>query len=115
MDFVDARHRLLERRDQLLVTLRRPGQDLPAACCGFSAPDRAEVEIGDLDELFKLDPGARAELCLIVLALNQIEAGDYGLCSRCAKAIDPERLRALPAAHLCAACAQRAAIATDLS
>jgi RNA polymerase-binding protein DksA len=40
-------------------------------------------------------------LAAIDAALGRIEAGTYGLCERCGKPIDAERLGALPWATLC--------------
>lgn len=37
-------------------------------------------------------------------ALARIEAGTYGDCTRCGKAIHLQRLEAMPAAELCIAC-----------
>lgn len=40
-------------------------------------------------------------------ALQRIENGTYGFCTRCGKAIDSARLRALPTASLCYECKER--------
>jgi|SRR6185437_6970262 len=47
-------------------------------------------------------------------ALQEVEAaiarlgnGSYGLCQRCGQPIAPARLEAMPAAHLCIACASK--------
>lgn len=40
-------------------------------------------------------------------ALNRLEEGTYGICERCGKRIDPNRLAVLPDTKLCAACAQK--------
>ena len=45
-----------------------------------------------------------AELKQIDAALDQIKRGRYGLCSTCEKAINIERLKALPFATLCIDC-----------
>lgn len=42
-------------------------------------------------------------------ALQQMEEGTYGLCEACGRAIEPERLAALPTAALCIACARQEA------
>jgi len=39
-------------------------------------------------------------------ALGRLREGDYGRCTRCGGEIAPERLRALPGAAYCAACAR---------
>lgn len=40
-------------------------------------------------------------------ALERIEAGTYGMCESCGKAIPVERLEALPYSTLCVECASR--------
>jgi DnaK suppressor protein len=40
-------------------------------------------------------------------ALERVEAGTYGLCESCGKAIPIERLEALPYSNLCVECAAR--------
>jgi RNA polymerase-binding protein DksA len=39
-------------------------------------------------------------------ALDQLDAGTYGICRRCAQPIAPERLEARPDAQLCIDCAR---------
>ena len=50
----------------------------------------------------------RRVLVDIESALLRCEDGGYGVCERCAVAIPPERLEALPTTSLCIACAARA-------
>ena len=38
-------------------------------------------------------------------ALAAVETGRYGVCERCGRPIDPERLEALPRARTCITCA----------
>jgi len=45
-----------------------------------------------------------AKLAAIDHALERVEAGTYGVCTQCGKAINPERLEVLPYAALCIAC-----------
>jgi len=47
-----------------------------------------------------------AELCDVNLALEKIEAGEYGQCESCGKKISKKRLTALPFARLCIECKQ---------
>jgi len=39
-------------------------------------------------------------------ALQRLEAGKYGLCTKCGAEINPERLSSLPTAQLCIRCQQ---------
>ncbi len=41
-------------------------------------------------------------------ALHKLHRGDYGICERCGKPIDPARLKAYPETRLCASCARHA-------
>ena len=40
-------------------------------------------------------------------ALKRLEEGTYGVCERCGKRINPNRLAVLPDTTMCAACAQK--------
>lgn len=42
-------------------------------------------------------------------AIRRIERGTYGVCDKCGRPIDPERLKVLPEATLCVPCARSAA------
>ncbi len=46
------------------------------------------------------------ELRQIDAALDRLAAGTYGECAKCGEDIAPERLKAVPATPLCAACAR---------
>ncbi|HET6223066.1 MAG TPA: TraR/DksA C4-type zinc finger protein, partial [Dongiaceae bacterium] len=37
-------------------------------------------------------------------ALEQADAGTYGICERCGQPIDPERLKIMPEATMCVSC-----------
>lgn len=50
----------------------------------FSLLEQLEAEIGDLDA-----------------ALRKVDEGTYGTCEVCGKAIEPERLEALPGTRTC--------------
>jgi len=43
-------------------------------------------------------------LTLILLALNRLNTHRYGICDKCGREIDDERLRVLPYALLCLKC-----------
>ena len=53
-----------------------------------------------------LEANERTELEEIRAALARIEAGTYGVCSRCGVDIPAERLAAVPSASLCMTCKQ---------
>jgi DnaK suppressor protein len=43
------------------------------------------------------------------ISLVRINKGTYGICEKCAKAIEPERLKAMPTATLCVSCSKKSA------
>jgi RNA polymerase-binding transcription factor DksA len=57
-------------------------------------------------ESSKEDPGCALaeELREIEAALSRIDAGNYGYCERCGRALGHQRLRAVPAARYCIDC-----------
>ncbi len=50
---------------------------------------------------FSLEQNIKDLLSQVNAALQRMEEGQFGLCRRCGKQIDAERLRALPYADLC--------------
>ncbi|HSD44675.1 MAG TPA: TraR/DksA C4-type zinc finger protein [Burkholderiales bacterium] len=70
--------------------VRDPGDEAVAA-------ERTEVR----NALIGRDVGEIGEL---EDALQRLEAGAYGVCSECESAIEPGRLRILPAARRCGLC-----------
>lgn len=63
----------------------------------------------ELDQ--SLEEQARETLAQIERALERMDAGTYGACTRCTTAIPAERLEAMPEAELCLTCKQREEIA----
>ncbi|MEZ4239316.1 MAG: TraR/DksA C4-type zinc finger protein [Myxococcota bacterium] len=58
------------------------------------------------DEVLEgLDDAARTEIDQIRAALQRVDNGTYGTCTRCGEPIAPARLAALPATPFCRACA----------
>lgn len=69
--------------------------------------DRAEV-LDDAMKRASFTLQDRERLRLIQSALYKIDQGTYGMCEQCGSTIDPERLEAIPEAHLCISCKTRA-------
>ncbi len=67
--------------------------------------DRASERQSD-EVLEALGSQDLTELRQIDAALERLAAGTYGECAKCGEDIAPERLKAVPAAPLCAACAR---------
>jgi len=59
------------------------------------------------DALEGLEKSKLVEIRQIRAALERIAKGEYGICVRCGEAIDPKRLKALPTAVTCIACASK--------
>jgi RNA polymerase-binding transcription factor DksA len=66
----------------------------------------------DATDLFEQEKGLALKRHLermleqVDAAVARAEKGTYGVCEKCGQPIDPERLKALPAATLCLADAQ---------
>lgn len=58
------------------------------------------------DVLTAIDGEAQQTVLLIDAALARIEAGNYGICSKCNMKIPDKRLAALPYATTCVNCAE---------
>lgn len=70
-------------------------------------PDSEEraTERSNDEVLERLSTQERSEIAQIEAAIQRIDAGTYGECERCGAKIDPKRLKALPYAIHCIACA----------
>jgi len=63
------------------------------------------IELENDEVLENLDEATRTEVRQVQLALRRLDAGNYGLCSRCGGPISPARLVALPSVSTCVKCA----------
>jgi RNA polymerase-binding transcription factor DksA len=61
----------------------------------------------DQDVAVSLLQNERQVLGQIADALNRLDAGTYGQCDRCGRAIPPGRLQAIPYTPYCISCARR--------
>ena len=102
----NARAALAAERDRLLAELREeivaPGQ------MTYGSQAAAASQVFEQQRTLALRDRAQKQLELVDAALARIDAGTFGNCLSCGKAIAPERLEALPWAPLCIEC-QRAA------
>ena len=110
-NFPDHQHRaaragLLGRAAELRSRLERVRADLGRSREPLPR-DSAEAAIAlENDEVLEaIESTAVRELGLIDAALERAEQGVYGLCTHCAAEIEAERLRAVPYAIHCRACA----------
>ena len=107
MDEQTARARLEALRDELLALSDAASEDrkpveLDQQLVGrLSRQDSLQVQA-----MAKAADARRAqELRRIEVALQRLEAGEYGWCVECGEAISEKRLSIDPAAPRCAACA----------
>lgn len=70
--------------------------------------DSAEqaAQLGNVAVKVALESEALLEVAEINAALHRIEAGNYGICQRCAEDIGKERLQARPWSSKCLDCAE---------
>lgn len=100
----DVRAKLLELQSEFTRRAEATQRDLQQPV----PQDRDEqTQHRQNDEVLEgLRAEARYELVRVNDALARLEAGRYGLCTRCGATIAAARLAALPQADLCAACAE---------
>ena len=92
----EARRRLLERRRSLDRLSRE--HEVGSLVAGAAQPSAAEgvaAQLSDRDQ---------RELAEIDAAVERMDAGGYGRCESCGRAIGRQRLLALPEARLCLTC-----------
>lgn len=68
--------------------------------------DNSPTEVADFQSNLTVTSDLSEELARINAALAKIAAGTYGTCEKCGKAIDPQRLKAYPAAAHCMDCSK---------
>ena len=102
----ELREQLLERRRNLARRVSRIQADRRHEREPLDRdPDEQSLQLENDEVLDALDETEREELRAIDAALARIEQGSYGTCTACQGTIAPERLRALPTATTCRACA----------
>lgn len=103
----DPRARLESERDDLQAradTLRS-GADLPSGGISFGKQvgEGTNIAIERFADVAVHDQ-ILGQLSAIAAAIERLEAGTYGVCTSCGRAIPPERLDAIPWAATCVAC-----------
>lgn len=103
-------------RERLMTDLAQLERDMYARTVGDQAVTPSEGEDGtgltseqndeatalsEYDRNQAMLDNDRALLGQIKAALHRLDAGTYGICEKCGKAIDPRRLAALPYVTLC--------------
>jgi RNA polymerase-binding protein DksA len=104
----EFRRRLAEARERELRAAKLTDEELATSepHQAGSAWEEASTQ-STVDTLARLEGRQRHALDEIAAAQARLEAGTYGACEACGRPIALARLRALPAARLCAACQAR--------
>jgi len=71
---------------------------------GSAALEKAADEVEEYSTLLPIEYSLEMKLKNINLALEKIKKGKYGICEKCGKEIDEERLKAFPEARTCNSC-----------
>ncbi|HET7342598.1 MAG TPA: TraR/DksA family transcriptional regulator [Methylomirabilota bacterium] len=104
----EFRDRLLAARLSLARTVATTDAELETLAARESRELAEDAALGTVGELLgRLDGQARHELDEIDAAQARLEAGVFGACQTCHRAIPLARLRAMPTARQCAVCQER--------
>ena len=96
------KERLLQEQAQLKDELKSL-RELMQAEVGLE-PDEGDAEIFEREKNAALIAVLESRLQDVQTALRSIEKGNYGICARCGKPIEPGRLEVKPDATLCVKC-----------
>ena len=75
----------------------------------FGKREEEATESSDLEKRLAMEKRIGGAMAEIEHALHKLDAGTYGLCDVCGKAISPDRLEALPQASVCVDCKAKGA------
>ena len=115
-DFLAEQRTLLEeRKGQLLRELKMDGVKNIHSDTDFDAkfPDYGEkedenaAEVADFEGNLRMEKNLEVSLFNVNKALKKLDEGNYGLCEKCGKMINPDRLRAFPSATACMDCKKK--------
>ncbi len=73
----------------------------------FGKREEEAAESSDLEKRLAMEKRIGGTMSEIEHAIQKLDAGTYGTCDVCGKAISPERLEALPQATVCVECKAR--------
>lgn len=98
------RNRLLQEKEQINAELLHLREFLQAEV--DVEPDEGDAEVFEREKNAALIAVLERRLVDIDAALKSMEKGQYGVCQRCGKPIEPERLEVKPDATMCMNCQQ---------
>jgi len=107
--FDAIRRKLEQQKQELMARAAKVRADITRSS-GPLDKDFAEqvVQMENDAVLAGIGEATAAEVAQINRALAQLDAGTYGVCSRCGQPIDARRLQALPYSDRCITCAEAA-------
>ncbi|HWQ32864.1 MAG TPA: TraR/DksA C4-type zinc finger protein [Blastocatellia bacterium] len=106
-EYEPIRQQLLKRYREINERLSRITQDVRHTKEPLAADFEEQAIERENDEvLTALDDSIRRELRQIQVTLGRLDRGEYGICESCGRKIPLKRLRALPFASRCVACAE---------
>jgi RNA polymerase-binding protein DksA len=93
---------------QLEHSLQKRLEDVKAGLIQEHSADSKEqaIERENDEVLLKIEESVATELAQVRNALKRLSAGEYGICEECGEQIALPRLKAMPFATLCVACAE---------
>lgn len=108
IELVSMKNRL--RKQQKVLKTRIKVEKERAAPNSLANPDRADLahDYAYRDRRLSMLEQMEDQLTEAGEALQRIENGTYGQCTKCGEFILPERLEALPSAPLCITCQRKA-------
>ncbi len=101
----DIAQKLEHRLQELTGHVAEIGSELRSQLAADWEEQATQLE--GQDALEGLEKSKLLEIKQIRAALERIAKGEYGVCVRCGEPIDPKRLKALPTAVTCIACASK--------
>lgn len=106
-ELADLRARLEKERESLIgdidtLSIENQNQSDDYGIGNHLADDASDVVARDTN--LALRSNSQDLLAQVDAALRRIDEGKYGICERCGKPINPERLEALPYATYCITC-----------
>lgn len=113
----EMKEKLLSEKEQLEEKLLRIGKKSGGTGGKYSATwqeygDKEEDNASEVEEYsasLGLGQTFEMELQEVIIALQRIENGTYGLCEKCNQSIDEKRLQIRPMSRFCMECAEMGA------
>lgn len=98
--------RLTDMRAQILENILRESADFIDATSNDSVKDSVDLASNDIDIHLLETLGTQdiRRLKKVEAAIGRIRNGRFGLCAKCSKKVDHERLEAIPYAAFCINC-----------